>query len=178
MSGFTYSAWPNVLDNKLWANRANDLREYLVLSRDTRLTSHVEPQLLTYVFSTPILSRSRPRMKMSSKKTSRICWAVYYQLGWPQLLRSLRATSLHVSSSLMTSDLGFCLSTFNFVLVGRMPMGQSKPGHDRMTRSQAFKADGDLAQKPRLLYTLREHRSRCSTKCPRHVHRRSVFVIW
>ena len=49
MSGYTYSAWPNVLDNVLWAKRANDLREYLGLSRNMGFASHVEPQLLTYI---------------------------------------------------------------------------------------------------------------------------------
>lgn len=49
MSGYTYPNWPDVLDNELWARRANDLRVYLELPRDIRLASHVEPQLLAYL---------------------------------------------------------------------------------------------------------------------------------
>jgi len=49
MSGYTYSAWPNVLNNDIWAHRADDLRTYLGRPRDIRFASHVEPQLLTYV---------------------------------------------------------------------------------------------------------------------------------
>jgi hypothetical protein len=49
MSGYTYSAWPNVLDNNQWAYRADELREYIGLSRNVHAASHVEPQLLTYL---------------------------------------------------------------------------------------------------------------------------------
>ena len=49
MSGYTFPGWPNVLDNSLWANRADKLRRYLGLPSDIRAASHVEPQLLTYL---------------------------------------------------------------------------------------------------------------------------------
>ncbi|OKL58621.1 hypothetical protein UA08_05996 [Talaromyces atroroseus] len=49
MSGYTYPAWPNVLDNSLWANRADELRRYRGLSPNIRAASHVEPQLPTYL---------------------------------------------------------------------------------------------------------------------------------
>ncbi|KAH0837419.1 hypothetical protein FOPE_05241 [Fonsecaea pedrosoi] len=49
MSGYTFPGWRNVLDNNLWANRADELRKHLGLPSDIRAASHVEPQLLTYL---------------------------------------------------------------------------------------------------------------------------------
>lgn len=49
MSGYTQSGWPNVLDNEEWTTKAEVLRAHFKLPANTRLASHVEPQLLAYL---------------------------------------------------------------------------------------------------------------------------------
>jgi hypothetical protein len=49
MSGYSHSGRPNVLDNDVWTNKAELLRECLGLPEDKSAASHVEPQLLAYL---------------------------------------------------------------------------------------------------------------------------------
>lgn len=49
MSGYSHPRWPNVLENGLWARRADDLRAYLKMPQNISYASHVEPQLLAYL---------------------------------------------------------------------------------------------------------------------------------
>ena len=49
MSGYSHPGWPNVLDNDVWTNKAELLREILGLPEDKSAASHVEPQLLAYL---------------------------------------------------------------------------------------------------------------------------------
>ena len=49
MSGYPYVSWPNMIDNALWTDRADDLRKFVGLPRNRQMASHVEPQLLAYL---------------------------------------------------------------------------------------------------------------------------------
>jgi hypothetical protein len=49
MSGYSHPGWPNVLDNNVWTDKAELLRESLGLPEDKSAASHVEPQLLAYL---------------------------------------------------------------------------------------------------------------------------------
>ena len=44
MSGYSHHGWPNVLDNKVWTAKAQELREHLGLSWHKGMASHVEPR--------------------------------------------------------------------------------------------------------------------------------------
>ena len=49
MSGYSHPGWPNVLDNEVWTDKAEDLRKSFGLPEDKTAASHVEPQLLAYL---------------------------------------------------------------------------------------------------------------------------------
>lgn len=49
VSGYTQPDWPNVLDNGVWTDKAENLRAVLGLPEYRRVASHVEPQLLAYL---------------------------------------------------------------------------------------------------------------------------------
>lgn len=50
MSGFTQAGWPNVLDNKKWTSKAVTLQRLFGLPEIKSDASHVEVQLLAYLF--------------------------------------------------------------------------------------------------------------------------------
>ncbi|KAK3680942.1 hypothetical protein LTR37_021015 [Vermiconidia calcicola] len=57
MSGYSYPDWPNVLDNRVWTEKAEGLRALLGLPVDKIAASHVEPQLLAYLLDRHSLQR-------------------------------------------------------------------------------------------------------------------------
>jgi hypothetical protein len=49
MSGYSHTGWPNVLDNTVWTDKAENIRASLGLPKDKAAASHVESQLLAYL---------------------------------------------------------------------------------------------------------------------------------